>query len=165
MSKSCSLASGWPELLFLVIVACLSSADRLLAEEMLHKKQARYLGWQTAKDKFTACDKTVIKIEDGKVEKTDRKCKRPNPPPLGRPPEVGIVRDSNTRDRTITLETKDGRAQTFFYPNSNEEAGGIPLEQVRAGHKVIVSSPVAGRAESIKPFSSPAKRSDKRKPN
>lgn len=51
-----------------------------MAEEMLIKKEAKYLGWQTAKDEFTTCSKNVIKIGDGRIEKTDEKCEEPQPP-------------------------------------------------------------------------------------
>src|SRR5712691_927958 len=58
----------------------LSSAVLLIAttgaysEDLLKQKTGqKYLGWRTAKSKFTTCDKTVLDI-DGTVEKANDKC-------------------------------------------------------------------------------------------
>ena len=51
-----------------------------MGEERLRKKGADYLGWQTAKTKFTLCDKKLIDIGDGNVEKSQDKCAQPPGP-------------------------------------------------------------------------------------
>jgi hypothetical protein len=117
------------------------------AEEVLLKQKVKYLGWQTATDKFAACDKTVLEIADGRVEKTTERCRRE-----GGPGVVmmwnGTVDKVSTTEQAFTLIDAKGKRIDFYVPMG----GAITWENLKSlkkGDKVSVSGPVPGRAESI----------------
>ncbi len=123
------------------------SANMLHAEDLLKKKDVKYLGWQTSKDQFTTCSKTVMTIGDGKIEKTDQTCETNPPPPAFR---AGKIKSLDTENRIVEIETGDGKSAKFFYPEISHEEIRKELEDiVRKNKQVFYKSPVQGRAESI----------------
>ena len=130
----------------------LSSAVLLIAttsaysEDLLKQKTGqKYLGWQTAKSKFTTCDKTVLDI-NGTVEKANNKCeKTPGPGPL-----TGLIKNVNPETYTVDLGTPDGKSLSLFYPDLSQPKERDRLKSLMETHnRVKVISPVDGRADSI----------------
>lgn len=58
----------------IILIFCFGALATVLAEEYLHKGQARYLGWRKGKNEFRTCWNALVEIGDGKVEQTDDKC-------------------------------------------------------------------------------------------
>jgi general secretion pathway protein A len=63
---------------FYLFLITLSSTA--IAEDMLIKGEAKYLGKRIGKDDFRECKGSIIKIGKGRVEKTDEKCGENGPP-------------------------------------------------------------------------------------
>ena len=128
---------------------CLSffiSSSTVVAEEMLVKGEAKYIGWQTPKLKFTTCYQYEMEIGDGKIEKTSEKCQKA---PSGPSPLVivGTVVDVHAENETFEIEDKKGQRQDLFY---RETIGTkVKLRNLKKGDKLIVTSPIKGRAEVI----------------
>lgn len=114
------------------------------AEELLIKGEAKYIGWQTSKLKFTTCHQDDIEIGDGKIEKTMEKCQKP---PDGPGPLVtaGVVKDVNINDETFQIADEKGRSYRFFLP----KGANVRLEDIKIGERISVISPIKGRAETI----------------
>jgi len=117
----------------------------LQSEELLTKKTAKYLGWQTAKDQFTTCRKEILKIAEGdKVEETGNKC--PEPPGPG--PITGRIQILSTD--TFVLATDAGKQVTLFYPALSQKKVRDHLEALKQNDsRVLVYSPADGRADSV----------------
>lgn len=132
-----------------------AGAANIDAEEFLHKGDAKYLGWQTSKSKFTTCATKVIDIEDGTVEKTQEKChKSPGPAPTSM---VGTITKIDAASRAITVGSKEGtvvKERTLFYPEVAERPGRR-LAELKVGEQVTISIPwvvvgeAGARAESL----------------
>jgi hypothetical protein len=148
---------GGQRLQLTIIMGILASLSTLIgassvnAEEFLQKGDAKYLGWQTSKAKFTTCASKVIDIENGTVEKTQEKCKRPpGPAPASM---VGTITRIDLPSRAIAI-TKGGKERNLYYPEIAERPGRR-LEELKVGEWVTVSVPMAAvgeigaRAESL----------------
>ena len=127
-------------------VALAVSWNCLYGEDLLVKKKVNYLGWQTEKSKFTTCSNTTLEIEDGKIQKTDKKCD--GAPPPG--PFSGFIKSVNVESWTFVLKTGDGKLVTYFYPELSRLEVQSKLQQaIKNGHQAQVTSPVEGRVDSI----------------
>ena len=133
-------------------ILLISISETVIAEEMLFKQENKYLGWQTGKDQFKTCNNRYIQVGDGKVEKTGQKCeRRTGPGPLMTKGEVERV---DTNKNTFTIRDASGQSHEFFYRASYPASEGLQkteLKDLKAGDKVIVNAPIAGRADSISP--------------
>jgi hypothetical protein len=131
----------------LLFVSSIISSRTVIAEEMLIKGEAKYIGWQTSKFIFTTCHQDDIEIGDGKIERTSEKCQKApgGPGPLVM---VGTVEAVDPKDETFRIKDEKGRSYDFFF----RETGGakVQLKDIKTGYKLAVISPIKGRAEVIK---------------
>jgi hypothetical protein len=130
----------------LMFMSSIISSRTVVAEEMLIKGEAKYIGWQTSKLKFTTCQLDDIEIANGKIEKTSETCgKAPGGP--GPLVIVGTVVDVDYKDASFQIKDERGRLYHFFFP----ETGGAKaeLKLIKTGAKLTVTSPIRGRAEAI----------------
>jgi hypothetical protein len=127
-------------------VSFIISSSTALAEEILIKGEAKYIGWQISKLKFITCHQYEIEIGDGKIEKTSEKCQKA---PSGPSPLVivGTVVSVHPENKTFAIEDEKGQRQDLFY---RETIGTkVKLRNLKKGDKITVTSPVKGRAETI----------------
>lgn len=141
------LARSLSTLLFLLPFCLCFGVSSGQAEEFLHKKNAKYLGWQKSEKEFTACDQKVLQIDDGKVEKTEEKCKKPPGP--GPSTVTGKIAELMANKRMFTVKDSAGKVTVFFYPELAEGKGSVPFEKLQIGETVAVTAPIAGRADSV----------------
>jgi hypothetical protein len=117
------------------------SSSTVSAEEMLVKGEAKYIGWQTSKLKFTTCYQYEMEIGDGRIEKTSEKCqKAPNGP--GPLVTGGTIEAVNFKDETFELKDNKGQSHEYFIQK-------VQLKNLKKGSNVIVISPVKGRAAKV----------------
>jgi len=120
----------------------------VLGEELLIKKEAKYLGWRAGVHEFTTCARNVLKIGDGEIRDTDEKCEnRPGPSPFM---SRGTVESVNLTGRALLFKDASGEKYYVHYPQRAEAVGNVRLMDLRTGDKVSVIGPVKGRAEMIK---------------
>jgi len=132
---------------FQLLFGCsISLSSTLMAEEMLIKGESKYLGWQNSKVKFTTCQKDDIEIGDGKIEKTSEKCKKApgGPSPLVM---VGTLIAVDIKNETFQIKDEKGRSYNFFFPETM--GAKVQLKDIKMGDKLVVISPIKGRAEAI----------------
>jgi hypothetical protein len=131
------------QLLFAFFIGLSGTA---VAEEMLIKGEAKYLGWQNKnKENFITCKKGDIPIENGKIESTNEKC-----PKDGRPvPLAATVTYVDANNRTLRVKNENGEFN-FFFPETDEIKSKVKLKDIKIGDNVIITSPIAGRAVAIK---------------
>jgi hypothetical protein len=141
---SCEL-SPLRSLCAVVVIAVM--AGNLLAEDLLKKNTAQYLGWRTGRDQFTTCNQKLLAIGQGKIESTNQKCEtNPPPPTFG----TGKLKNVDSENWTVEIVSDDGKSAKFFYPEISQKEVREKLEGVaRSNTQVFYKSPVQGRAETI----------------
>lgn len=132
---------------YLLLVCSITSSEMVMAEEILKKKEVEYLGWQNGKYEFINCHDEVIKIDDGTVQETKKKCKKNKPRPLI--VLLGTVEDVNIDNRTFILKDKSGQSHVLFLPVAAVKDDGVQLEKIKKGDEISVTVPITGRAETI----------------
>jgi hypothetical protein len=114
------------------------------AEQVMVRGMGRTQGWVVATDDgelgFVDCQGRRSRLGDARVEATTARCGM-----SARPIEItGVVRSIDPGLRILRAVDDTGHARTLYVP---EDAG--PLEDIRAGERIRVTSPVAGQASRI----------------
>lgn len=125
-----------------LVLGIFASAGR--AEQMMVSGMGRTQGWVVATDDgelgFVDCQGRRSRLGDARVEATTARCQM-----LARPIEItGVVRSIDPGLRILRAVDDTGQAHTLYLP---EDAG--PLEDIHAGERIRVTSPVAGQASRI----------------
>jgi hypothetical protein len=117
--------------------------DLAVAEELLIKKDLKYLGWVTGTDEFKTCDETIMKVGDGRIEKTNDRCSTDGRPKLivRLTGEVTMVDQPNM---VFAIKDLRGHLYKLFFHQGEKELKGL-----RIGDEVIVTVPIPGRASAI----------------
>lgn len=134
------------QLLFMVSI---SLPYPVMAEEMLYKEEAKYLGWHTGKKKFTTCSGNIIEVGTGRIEETNEKCEKTKPPLPVNTIIKGRVENINYDNRTFQIKDEKGEFRLLFFPLADEEKGKVKLKDIQIGNEVSVTTPIKGRAEAI----------------
>ena len=114
------------------------------AEQVMVSGMGRIQGWVVATDDgelgFVDCQGRRSRLGDARVEATTARCQI-----SARPIEItGVVRSLDPDLRILRAVDGTGHVHTLYVP---EDAG--PLEDIRAGERIRVTSPVAGQASRI----------------
>jgi hypothetical protein len=120
--------------------------NNLHSEEKLKKKGVFYLGWQSTMTEFKTCDKRLIKIEDGMVEKTQDKCPDDSGPGAASQPIKGTIGAIDLENRMIEIKEEKGTTRKLFFPKVAEQSR-LPLEKFKVGDSITVFVPTEGRAD------------------
>jgi hypothetical protein len=134
-----------------LIYAVLSTGTLALrGEDMLIKKGAMYIGWQTATNEFRTCRGPKIAIGDGVIAKTTEKCPK-DPPPNPNAAEFplklnGTVLAVDAEKRTIQIKSDKGLTYVLFLPKQGETASHH-FADMKVGDQVTVAVPINGRAD------------------
>lgn len=153
----------YPILILLLIYLLIFLCANAVAEEKLiirndDGEEITYIGWQTAKDKFTTCDHNKLNIDHGKVTKTKRVCTDDNYiQPLAALPSkasdytiIGTIKKINPDKSTFQIMDNKGHLATFYYSEINKNVGKIiQFQNLKINEKVIVTTPIEERAISV----------------
>jgi hypothetical protein len=137
----------------MAVLVCTTSAVGLVlgtfagaarAEQVMVRGMGRTQGWVVATDDgelgFVDCQGRQSRLGDARVEATTGRCRM-----SARPIEItGVVRSIDPDLRILRAVDDAGHVHTLYVP---EDAG--PLEALRAGERIRVTSPVAGQASRI----------------
>jgi hypothetical protein len=134
---------GFP---LLVAIAILLGAGYAAGEELLVKGESKFLGWKTGIDDFKTCKKRSMRIENGKIEKTNQKCEESTLRPTMVRGEVEQVDESK---RTVRIRDAQGVSHKVFYAEPGLAGDDIGSMGLKAGDKVVATVPVEGRAERV----------------
>ena len=106
------------------------------AEDMLEKSAIRYLGWQTSVTEFTTCEKSVLKIDAGKVSKTMAKCEGPVFAVLRG--QMFTVNAVDAESRIFNMTDEKGNSLSAYYPLVAEKPSTMKFDSIKPGQKVDV---------------------------
>lgn len=125
-----------------VVLGIFAGAGR--AEQVMVRGMGRTQGWVVATDdgelEFVDCQGRQSRLGDARVEATTGRCRM-----SARPIEIiGVVRSIDPGLRILRAVDDAGHVHTLYVP---EDAG--PLEDIHAGERIQVTSPVAGQAARI----------------
>jgi hypothetical protein len=114
------------------------------AEQVMVRGIGRTQGWVVATDDgelgFVDCQRRQSRLGDARVEATTGRCRT-----SARPIEItGVVRSIDPGLRILRAVDDAGHVHALYVP---EEAG--PLEDIHAGERIRVTSPVDGQASRI----------------
>jgi hypothetical protein len=137
----------------MAMMACTTSAVGLAlavfagagrAEQVVVRGMGRTQGWVVATDDgelgFMDCQGRQSRLGDARVEATSERCRM-----SARPIEITCVVRSIDPGRRILRAVDDaGQLHTLYVP---DDAG--PLQEIHAGERIRVTSPVAGQASRI----------------
>jgi hypothetical protein len=137
----------------MAVLVCATSAIGLVlgvfaaagrAEQVMVRGMGRTQGWVVATDDgelgFVDCQGRQSRLGDARVEATTGRCRT-----SARPFEVtGVVRSIDPGLRILRAVDDAGHVHTLYVP---EDAGR--LEDLQAGERIHVTSPVAGQASRI----------------
>lgn len=134
---------------FLIVLALLSAflfwGTGVMAEEILVTKDGIHLGWVISKDRFMTCQKIVMEIGEGSVEKIIDRC-----PSFGEVPTVkGLIDGINAPNQILSIRDEAGEIQRLFYFETVEEYGKPLLKDLEKGDEIVITVPVPGRVGSI----------------
>ena len=135
-------------LVFILFFSAILITGPLFGEEILVKEELKYLGWQTSKDQFRTCSNTAIQIGNGRIEATGEKC--PEPQRIRPAMTIGTVQMVDVAGQTFEIKDNNGRLQTYFFSLPDKWKTYEALRSLKLGDKVIVTSPIEGRAGTIK---------------
>jgi hypothetical protein len=125
-----------------VVLGIFAGAGR--AEQVMVRGMGRTQGWVVATDDgelgFVDCQGRHSRLGDARVEATTGRCQM-----SARPIEItGVVRSIDPGLRILRAVDDAGHVHTLYVP---EDAGA--LENIHAGERIRVTSPVAGQASRI----------------
>jgi hypothetical protein len=136
----------------MAVMACTTLAVGLVlgiagagcTEQVMVSGMGRTQGWVVATDDgelgFVDCQGRRSRLGDARVEATTARCRM-----SARPIEIsGVVRGIDPGLRILRALDDTGHVHTLYVP---EDAG--PLEDIHAGERIRVTSPVAGQASRI----------------
>jgi hypothetical protein len=134
-------------------------------EEMLNQNGKRFLGWQTSTTVFKTCKDTKIPVRDGRIEKTEERCRDSvvTPPLL-----VGTVDKVDPKTGTITVTVdkllkewnipstaapRSGEAVLFFVPKTVDIQKGDSktnfFDGIRTGQKLTFQLSGQGTVQAV----------------